>query len=260
MKTRAVLVTGMGVLILLSCLASAMAAERTMAVKMSGGEARVSVLIGNARMISADARSTRPLSTGDRLHGGDEVTTGPGSRLELILPDSSRVRFNENTRFRIQEVHYGGENSSRNVRINVTLGKAWANVVRAAGSKGRFELQCENAVAGVRGTIYRMDVENDRSALVKVYEGQVQVSGGGKPEAAAAVPAAVEAPSRVAGPRPVPGPKKVSMEEWTVIVRAMQQIRINADGTAGQPSSFRVDEDRDEWVNWNRSRDENAVE
>jgi len=254
MKKPGAVIAGIGLLISFLYLTPAIAAVRVMTVKMARGEARVGVLIGNAQVISAEKSSARSLNRNDRLYVGDEVATGSGSRLELLLPDSSRVRFSGNTRFRIQEIKYGEHNDSRCIRINVSMGKAWANVSRAVGKQGIFELQSENAVAGVRGAVYRMNVENDQSTLVKVYEGQVHVSGGGKTKST--TPAVMSPPSKIAGPRSVSGPRKVAMEEWTVIVRAMQQISINADGTAGMPSDFVMEEDRDDWVDWNRSRDE----
>lgn len=253
MKKRLAMLSGLGVLIFFFFLTPAIAAKRVVTVAMGRGEARVGILIGNARVIPADRSSTRQLKKNDLLRGGDEVATGAGSKLELLLPDSSRVRFNENTRFRIQEINYGEQTSFRSVRIDMTLGKAWANVVKTAGGRGNFELRSENAVAGVRGTVYRMNVENDQSSLIKVYDGQVYVSGGGKSENAAA--GVMGSPSKINGPRTVPGPRKVSMKEWTVLIKAMQQISINADGTPGKPSDFTMAEDKDEWVEWNRLRD-----
>jgi hypothetical protein len=244
--------------VLFSCLmigSQALGAERVMTLKIGKGQALVSVLAGSAQIHPAGKPSWRSLKVNEYLQGGDEVATGSRSRMELVLPDNSRVRFADNSRFKVVQLDAGSD--SRNVRINVAVGRTWANVARAVGGKSRFELSCDNAVAGVRGTVYRMNVNDDSSALVKVYDGEVAVSGGGPPpeKPVAVKPPVLSAPTKVAGPKKVEGPKKITMEEWVYLIRSMQQISISRTGVPDKPRSFTEQEDRDEWVDWNRTKD-----
>jgi len=229
-------------------------AERVMTLKIGKGQALISVLSGSAQVRSAGKPPWRALKVNEYLKGGDEVATGTRSRMELVLPDNSRVRFADNSRFKVVQLDAAPD--SRNVRINVAVGRTWANVARALGGKSRFELSCDNAVAGVRGTIYRMNVNNDSSALVRVYDGEVAVSGGQPAERKTETkPPVLGAPTKVDGPKKVEGPKKISMEEWVYLIRSMQQISVSKTGVPDKPRSFTEQEDRDEWVDWNRAKD-----
>lgn len=226
------------------------AAQRTAALALGG--ATVSLLEGPAEILKAGKAVRQPLKAADLLAEGDEVRTGPRAKLELLLPDQSRVRFAERSAFRVVRMEPGSPSKPRDVKLHLALGKAWSNVAEAVGRKGDFQMVTDQAAAGVRGTIYRMNVEEDRATLVRVYDGTVHVTGGGG-ELAKALPPGP--PTPVSGPKPIPGPHKVTMEEWTVIIKAMQQVRVGADGKPEKPRDFTEAEDRDEWVDWNRARD-----
>jgi len=224
-------------------------------VKMFKGDTKVTALEGTAQAVCPGQKKAGYLKIEDVLKPGCEVSTGEESRLELTLPDRSIIRFAENTKFRLVQVDVDNT-GARNVKISVKLGKVWSNVRKALGGKGGFEVSCENAVAGVRGTIYRMDVESDKSALVKVYDGEVSVAGV-KPVSQQMAPTVIGPPRPVSGPKVIAGPKQVSMKEWVYIVKSMQQIQIRTDGKAEEPKNFTEAEDRDAWVDWNKARDIN---
>lgn len=241
--------------VLLFC-ATAVHAQQPVAIKMTKGAARITSLIGGASVICTGQKDTRLLKRNDFLNAGCEVSTGAGSRLEIVLPDRSVVRFSEKTKFKLIQSDISRE-GNRAIKISVPVGKIWTNVRKALkGRDSSFEISCQNAVAGIRGTVYRMDVENDQSAQVKVYEGEVSVQGVSQKETAVSPqPAVIGSPQPVAGPAAVEGPKPVTMEQWVYIVKSMQQILISADGRAQAPEDFTEEEDVSDWVKWNKQRD-----
>ncbi len=146
-----------------------------MPVQIGTGEAQVTLLEGAARIRSA-SDTWKPLKSGGVLKGGDQVSVEKHSRLEIRLPDQSVLRFSENTMFKIVSLDIG--ETTRIARIHIALGKTWANVAKSVGgARSNYEMSSRNAVCGVRGTVYRMNVDKDASVLVRVYEGEVNVSG-----------------------------------------------------------------------------------
>jgi len=231
------------------------AGNKTVAIQVDSGKTVVALLEGTATRVEKGTTEIQPLSRGDFLFEGDRIETGKKSRIELKLPDGSYVRYEEGTTFELVSAAYDAPKKQRSINISMILGKTWAKVARLFGRRGRFAVTTRTAVAGVRGTVYRLNVNEDDSVMVKVYWGEVVVkSQRGAQEAAQ--PGKIAQPTKVAGPHPVPGPHPVSMEEWTYIVKALQQINVRPDGTVTKPFRFDIKEDLNDWVLWNQQRDE----
>jgi ferric-dicitrate binding protein FerR (iron transport regulator) len=225
------------------------AAQTRLQVAVGDDEARVNYLKAKAAVVREGTKRPVTLKVGDALVQGDRVITGTGSRIELKLPDGSLLRFDERTTFVLVATTVDRRTKKRDISFNVVVGKTWARVSKLFGRRGRFDLATPTAVAGVRGTTYRMNVNDDNSAMVKVYDGEVEVK---KREKAAATAAA---PPVLSEPKEIEGPRVVTVEEWVYLVGALQQININPDGTATKPFRFDIKADLNEWVKWNQMRD-----
>jgi hypothetical protein len=180
---------------------------------------------------------------------GDLVETGPATRLELTLPDKSVVRLGPSSKLKLDEAAFS--DTSRDFKATLLLGKVWSKVSSVFGSERNFEVRTERAVAGVRGTIFRVDASKSKAVLVKVYAGTVAVAGQS--------PIPTAAPPK--GERvQIAGPQQVSRQQWEKLVSAMMQVRVSAAGVPEEPKKFsEKDEAKDVWSAWNQQRD-NAVE
>jgi hypothetical protein len=225
---------------------------------VSPNQAEVTFLQGRAEVLAKGETAWKPLRVGSLLSLEDEGRTGEQSRIEIRLPDRSILRFDQKTTFKMRSLLFDARDGSRDMRVGVPVGKTWANVRKAFGPKKTFEIASANAVAGVRDTIWRMNVEPDQSTLIRVYEGTVEVYSpfvkpDYKPEETG-----FKKPREVRGPREVARPyQEVTKEQWEqIVLTQMMQVVVPAVGKPGTPTPFTPEEDqREEWVRWNQQRD-----
>jgi len=217
-------------------------------------DATVTMIHGAAYAHTTGEKAAVPIKKNDTLSKDQEVRVGKKSRIEIRFPDGTMMRLAENSRIHLREIPYDKKQGSKKLKVDLLLGKLWANVRRLLTPDSAVEVKTANAVAGVRGTVYRVNVEEDTSAMVKVYEGSVFVAG--RPQQISKTASEVSGPVPVPGPHEVPPPHhEVTREEWEVIVQSMQQISISPQGVASKPQTFSPADDADDWVQWNQGRD-----
>ena len=203
--------------------------------------AQVSALEGKAHRARGAQR--QPLAVGSGLSQGDVVETQKDSRIELRLSDASLLRLGPEAKLQLAEAHFGGP-SKRRLSARLFFGKLWAKVTSVIQGDQKFQVETENAVAGVRGTAFLVDARDDKSVLVRVYDGQVAVA---KPAAAAAGTPGEQR-------REVEGPQEVTREQWEKLVGKQMQLVVAADGTPGDPEPFSAGSE-DDFSRWNQERD-----
>ncbi len=224
----------------------------------SAGDVLVTVLEGTAQAFTTGKQQPVVLKKGSRIKKEQEVRVGEKSRVELLFPDGTLMRLAEKSRLNLRKIAFDKKTEEKNVSVNLGSGKLWAKVKKLVTPDSSVEVRTTNAVAGVRGTVYRVNVNDDQSALVKVYDGSVYVA---NPPVDRSKPAGkFTAPVPVAGPHEVAPPvHEVSLEEWHVIVKSFQQVSISSAGVASQPQDFDPKADADDWVRWNQERDKDVV-
>ena len=211
----------------------------------------VTFLAGDATRAAGVRAKPEPLAVGSAVRAGDVLETRARTRLEVRLADGSALRLGPSSRAVLAAASFGETAEQRNVSAKLLVGKIWANVAKAVGGDARFEVETDAAVAGVRGTTFRVDAAKDRSVVVKVYTGTVAVAQGAVPR-----PGHAAGKDAKEGRTQVSGPQEVSREQWERIVTSMMQVRVSAEGVPAEPEAFALaDAKADAWEAWNRSRD-----
>jgi hypothetical protein len=191
---------------------------------------KVVVLDGAATRTPKDGKA-EPLKLGTSIELNDTVEVTRGA-LEFELTDGSVIALGEKARLRIDEAEFEGQ-ERKGFKAFLSGGSLWTKVKKALGG-ARYEVETERAVAGVRGTIFRIDAEvlikgARKATAVRVLEGIVRVNP--STEVVRRSKGAVQATSQ--GPRKqVAGPSEISAETWEqkfVELQANSQVLVGVD-------------------------------
>lgn len=207
------------------------------------GIGKISALEGTAKRTNGG--ETQALQVGSEIELNDTIDVGPGSNLKLTLTDESVIMLSEGSRLIIDEATFEGQDR-KGFTARLGFGKIWAKVKKAlAGSDSKFEVQTDRAVAGVRGTIFRVDYGDTAKAMmpaqklrmvVRVVEGRVVVSQMVRKAVKGQVPGGK--PPKKGERKQVAGPQEISQEEWEkkfVELQAQQQVEVGEELGAAKP-------------------------
>lgn len=152
----------------------------------------------------------KPVRTGDTLAAQTLVGTGRSSTSWVALADGSRVKLLPETLLRLGRM-YLDDDLKRVVNLDLRGGKIEAEV-KSGGKGANFQITSGAAVAGVRGTRFRM-AGGDDGTRIETLEGNVALTSEGEtvevkagfaakaePGKAPSQPTALLAPPKVTGP------------------------------------------------------------
>ncbi|AMP01767.1 fecR family protein [Collimonas arenae] len=141
--------------------------------------AQVAAMSGTVNATAADGR-TIDISIGTTLTEGTVINTGSNSFLTLALPDQSHIALPSNSQVKLTKLRTARYTNSPRTEITLQKGRVESRVSPLDKNKGRFEVHSPLAVAGVRGTNFRVDLVGDR-VMTEVLSGGVAVAKTNKP-------------------------------------------------------------------------------
>ena len=137
-------------------------------------EARVLALAGNPTYKPLNG-TEMPIVIGTVVKEGAQIFTGKNGFITLAFPDNSRVSIPSNSQISLSKLRKTKYTASPRTEISLVEGKVESHVSSLVSNKGRFEVRSPLAVAGVRGTHFRVGVTEAGTAN-EVLEGGVAVN------------------------------------------------------------------------------------
>lgn len=105
----------------------------------------------------------------------DRIETGTDAAAWLVLADGSQVKLWQQSILRIGAIELD-ENLERRVRLELELGDLETLVTPTQGNASSFQIGTRTAIAGVRGTTFRLHASADLTRL-ETLEGLVELGG-----------------------------------------------------------------------------------
>lgn len=149
-------------------------------LKVTPAPARVGHVEGNVR-VRPEGGVFRPLAVGDQISGGETVLTGPRSFAAFVLADGSKLTQQASSRLVFGRLAAYGKTGMVATELALDGGRIEAAASRQVGPAGSFKVRTTVAVAGLRGTDFRLNVSEDGQTLrSEVLDGAVGVAAAGQ--------------------------------------------------------------------------------
>ena len=220
-----------------------------------------SAAVGKVQKLEGGATRTpeggkaEDLQVGGEIQLKDTIEVKAKGMLKLELTDGSVLALDEKSKLVINEADFEGQ-ERKGFSAFLGAGKLWTSVKKALGG-AKYEVTTQRAVAGVRGTIFRIDADalvkaankGRKADVVRVVEGVVRVNP--SKEVAEKSKAAKPAPK---GPRTqVAGPQEITADEWEkkfVELQKNTQIAVGIDlWEQAEIDSAAMNDKFQKWVN-----------
>ncbi len=137
--------------------------------------ATVKFVIGKVQIQSSGKTSWQKARIRQKVFSGDRIKTFLNSRVELAMPDGSVIKVNENTVFDVKEIKTNRSDQEDKMSFTLWAGNIWAKFKKVVSTRQVREIESPSAVVAIRGTELELDVDQNQTTVVRVYEGQVAV-------------------------------------------------------------------------------------
>jgi len=137
---------------------------------------RVTFVKGDVSVYIRSTEEWKDLRINDRITRGSRIKTGNDSAAEISFEDGVAFLLRPNTSLEIASAQKKSA-WHRSYKLFLDVGRALSKIKEITGQDSRFQIHTPAAVAGARGTEFRVSVDAKEITRCEVLKGVVQVQG-----------------------------------------------------------------------------------
>ncbi len=133
---------------------------------------------GSPQLITADSRIL-DLHKGDHILPGQTVVTRKGEYVHLIYPDHKHTRIGPQSELTLIYLMRLADGSLK-AHFSLEKGRITHSIQQKLKANETFNTQTAIAITGIRGTEFRLKVQNTESNIIETLRGKVSLAAAGK--------------------------------------------------------------------------------
>ncbi len=141
-------------------------------------QGKITHLQGKVELLTDPAHNKwQPAELHSSISQGQQIRTLAESSVEISYPDEVVFFLQENSLVRVVKTRQKSQ-LNRVYDFFLDIGRSTSKIRKATGKTNRYQISTPTAVAGARGTKYRVNVDAKDNTRLEVLEGNVKVNAG----------------------------------------------------------------------------------
>ena len=202
-------------------------------------QGRIVEMTGVVEVFPKDGTEWEAAEEGMSLGEGDTIRSGPDSKAVAVFAGKLIMAVEQETEVDLEKLQQSPKKGT-NIRLKLNNGQIWNDIGRLRSKRSKFYVETPQAVTGVRGTVFTVQVAPDNTTKVAVVKGNVDVRTRGM--MVTPVRLRENNMTEVAENQPPAEPTAISeeyLEQWNQYKSKFQRLRISmtAAGLKDYPTS-----------------------
>ncbi len=143
-------------------------------VRLDVARGRIVEMTGTVEVLPKGETEWKPAEEGMTLDEGDSVRSGPDSKAIATFADQLIMAVEQQSEVNLEKLQKSRK-TGINMKVNLDNGQLWNDVGKLRNKRSNFYVETPQAVTGVRGTVFAIQVASDDVTRVAVVKGTVDV-------------------------------------------------------------------------------------